>query len=458
MGSYGRCLLAVLLLAASCSPQTTAQNRGFDPYLQGASEIEEAQTDWLDDEERRGQLEELLANPLGMKQALEVALLNNPGLQADLAEVDIREGTLRQDAAIANPDLHSEFYIYGPDSSELYRVEASLEFDLTSVLGRAARIRATREGVEASRVQAAGRILDFADEVRRAWIYHVAARHFLEHQEQINQAAEAAAETAQIYHDAGNLADDELYRILTFAAEAREELFRAQADAGDHRDKLALLLGLPVDGNWSTPGQLAQPPEESPLVHQLEDQAIERSTLLQQLESEGQRQRALASASRWDGWLPALRLGAIADWREGEVEMGPTLGVAIPIFDRRGAERDAIRARQIQLDFQRDQQINRIRTFSARVTRRLQQSRSLAMHYGEEVLPLRERVVEESLRQYNAMNIGVFELLDARRAHLEAEADYVEALRDFWLASADYEHLVAGGTSGADQAFGDAEH
>lgn len=452
-------VLVISVLITGCVSQSTVQNRDADASASGSVVVEDTRRAWLDEDERQARMDNLLAKPLGMDRAVQVALLNNPGLQAELAEVDIRAGALRQDAAIANPELHTELYTFGSDSRELYAIETSVEFDLTSVLTRASRLRAATDGIEASRAEAAGRILDFTDEVRRAWIRHVAARHFLEHQQRVNQAAEAAAETAKIYHEAGNLADDELYEIRAFAAEARQALFRAEDEDGQRREELALLLGLPVDGSWSTPTRLASPPKELPSVQKLEEQALERSPLLQQLEWERQRQRQRVAASRWQGWIPALRLGLIADWSQQGTRLGPAFNVGIPMFDRRRYERDSLRARQIQLDFQRQQKVNRIRTSVVRVSRRLEQSHRMARHFDDEILPLGERFVEETLRQYNAMAIGVFDLLDARRTHLQAKADYVEALRDFWLAKADYDHLVGGGTLGDRQApVGDAPH
>jgi outer membrane protein TolC len=41
--------------------------------------------------------------------------------------------------------------------------------------------------------------------------------------------------------------------------------------------------------------------------------------------------------------------------------------------------------------------------------------------------------------------LGVFPLLEARRAQLRAERDYVQAQRDFWLAGASFEYLISGG-------------
>lgn len=42
------------------------------------------------------------------------------------------------------------------------------------------------------------------------------------------------------------------------------------------------------------------------------------------------------------------------------------------------------------------------------------------------------------------MNTSVFQLLIARRDQIEAGRAYVEALREYWLAAADLEQLLAG--------------
>ena len=50
--------------------------------------------------------------------------------------------------------------------------------------------------------------------------------------------------------------------------------------------------------------------------------------------------------------------------------------------------------------------------------------------------------------QYNAMQIGVFQLLQARREQLDAELAYIEALREFWTAKAAVDALLAGRRAG----------
>jgi outer membrane protein, heavy metal efflux system len=60
------------------------------------------------------------------------------------------------------------------------------------------------------------------------------------------------------------------------------------------------------------------------------------------------------------------------------------------------------------------------------------------------VLPLRERVVAETVLQYNAMNASTFELLQARRDQVDSGRQYIDSLRRFWTASAEVAALRRG--------------
>ena len=59
-------------------------------------------------------------------------------------------------------------------------------------------------------------------------------------------------------------------------------------------------------------------------------------------------------------------------------------------------------------------------------------------------MPLRERIVSETQLAYNAMTVGVFELLQAKREQIHAGRAYVEALRSYWTAQAEVDQLLAG--------------
>lgn len=68
----------------------------------------------------------------------------------------------------------------------------------------------------------------------------------------------------------------------------------------------------------------------------------------------------------------------------------------------------------------------------------------LARHYRAEVLPLYQFINDETLLRYNGMLASVFELLAEARAQAQAAGSTVETLRDFWLADADLQAVLAG--------------
>ncbi len=71
-------------------------------------------------------------------------------------------------------------------------------------------------------------------------------------------------------------------------------------------------------------------------------------------------------------------------------------------------------------------------------------ARWAAERYQKVLLPLRERVVNHSQLQYNAMQIGLAELLAAKQGQVEGYRAYLEALRDYWNAHIDLELAVGG--------------
>ncbi len=100
--------------------------------------------------------------------------------------------------------------------------------------------------------------------------------------------------------------------------------------------------------------------------------------------------------------------------KEGEWEgVGPIIEFPIPLFDQGQAlvGRNATALRQAQQVYYA--LAVRIRA-TARTTRhRLQGARARASFYRDIMLPLRERIVNETQLHYNAMQLGVFDLLQS---------------------------------------------
>jgi outer membrane protein TolC len=72
----------------------------------------------------------------------------------------------------------------------------------------------------------------------------------------------------------------------------------------------------------------------------------------------------------------------------------------------------------------------------------------IARQYEREVLPLRKIISEETMLNYNAMILDLFNLLAEARARITANIQAVDARRDFWVASVDLHAAIIGGRGG----------
>ena len=70
--------------------------------------------------------------------------------------------------------------------------------------------------------------------------------------------------------------------------------------------------------------------------------------------------------------------------------------------------------------------------------------RNIIDHYRHTVLPLREQIVDLTLKNYNFMLSGAFELIMAKQQEFEAYQKYLEAIRDYWIIRADMQRSLGG--------------
>src|SRR5207244_7064994 len=153
--------------------------------------------------------------------------------------------------------------------------------------------------------------------------------------------------------------------------------------------------------------------------------------------------------ARADAILQQAEFGAHYE-REisGEYAVGPSVNVPIPIFNQGQAAfaRGGARVRQAEqryLALAAD-----IRSDVRAARDKMLLARRQVEYFKTTALPMRTRVTEESQLQYNAMQIGPFQLLQAKQDEVKTGADSVEALRGYWVARAELEKAVGGSLSG----------
>lgn len=97
--------LTSAILLAGCA--TFSADGGFSPVETAARERLGQDTRWIrsqdDKDSARQRVRELLTRPLSADDAVQIALLNNPGLQATYAQLGVAEAELVQASRLTNP-------------------------------------------------------------------------------------------------------------------------------------------------------------------------------------------------------------------------------------------------------------------------------------------------------------------------------------------------------------------
>lgn len=390
---------------------------------------------------------ELLKQPLTADRAVELALLNNRGLQASLAALGIAEADLVRAGRLANPSI-SFGRLRGGGVTEIDR---AVMFDVLGLLTMPLARQVEQGRFEQAQWQTASEAVSLAAETRRAFFNAVAAQQLVAYGEQVKDAADASSELAHRMLKAGNFSKLAQMREQAFQADAVAQLARARHQAVIERERLVRLLGLSGEQlAFVLPDRLPDLPAAPVEPENAEQAAMDRrlDVLMAKKATETlARSLGLTKATRM---VNVLQAGYANKSETGSPRMnGYEIELELPLFDFGNAR--AARAESAYL-----QSVHRTAEVAVNARSEVRESYSayrtafdLARHYRDEVVPLRQRISEENLLRYNGMLIGVFELLADAREQIAGVTGYVEALRDHWVAETNLQTALAAGRSPA---------
>ncbi len=432
------CLLAVLASVQAGCISSSAGRAEADALLEQRIGVARRRPDDAESDVAR---KTILAKPLTADSAARLAVLYHPDVDAAYAEIGVARGELVRAVRLPNPEVEAAVTFH--DGSHDYDLGASI--DITDFFRLATSGGAAGDAVDAAAVEAAGSAMDVALDAKRAFYDYVAARQILEMRRTAAFALAQSADAARRIHEAGNTAALDAINEQAMFEEARLLVAAAEADEIAARERLTMALG--VSGTeaagWRVPDRLPDPPKE-----EMATADAERRALAQSLDLRALRSRYAAAAGRSDmaawAWFPEISAGAVAEREDGEWEVGPQVGVELPIFYQGQGEVAAAEAQMGATKARLRGVAASVRSAARTLSVRLRTARERTTFYRETLLPVRQRVVDETQLQFNAMNTGIFQLLAAKRDHIEAGRAYVEALRDYWTARAEMEQLLAG--------------
>ena len=402
----------------------------------------EEQAGWV-----RAATQRLLRRPLTVDTSVQVALLNNKGLQASYNELALAEADMVEQSLPPNPTF-SISRIAGGGAVE---IERQVVGDILALATLPFRSEIARQRFQQAQLRAALETLRLAADVRRAYYRAVAANELVGLLTDAKATAESTAKLASKLGETGSLNKLDQAREQVFYAETTADLATARQDATSSRERLIRLLGL-WDGDlgFQTLKQLPVLPKRPHALPSIEVDAVTHRIDLQIARMELDtlaKSLNLTEATRFVTLLDVAGISRKTQDPEGAPfrERGFDIQFQIPIFD--GGE---VRVRQAtetyNLAFNRltEKAVN-VRSEARDAYRVYRSSYDIASQYQREVLPLRKIITEEMQLRFSSMQVDVFALLVEARQRIAALRAAIEAKRAFWLAQSDLQSVVNGG-------------
>lgn len=458
MNAFPRVAVVTLvgLLAAGCAKFT--DDGGMAPVTDGVRrEIgrDAVKISSPEDMRRaRERVQSLLAEPLSEEAAVQIALLNNRGLQAAYNDLGISEADYVQASLPPNPaiTLNRTF-----GTGNFVEFGFQLVGNLLAFATLPAKTEIAKREFEEARYRAVATTLSLTIDVRRAYVRALAAQQRLALLEQARQTADASAQMMKQLGETGAANKLDQARVSAFYADLSIQVAQARLAVTTSREALTRILGLwGSDLAYRLPARLPVLPAAVDTLADVEVDAMRRRVDLIVLRYEIVTLAKSANFVNATRYLSFLELGL---GYRNEVETGSTgeqtsknrygieLGIVIPVFDTGQARMTS--AHEIYM-----RAINRLveRSVNARSEARVayatyRATYDIAKYYQSRIVPLRRQISSEVLLRYNGMLTDVFEVLIEERERINASIGALDALRDYHLAVADLQAaLIVGGT------------
>jgi outer membrane protein TolC len=383
-----------------------------------------------------------LEQPLTADDAVQVALLNNRGLQASYWSLGVAEADLVQAGRLQNPVFDFKRSHGGGEVG----IERTLTFNLIGLITAPMASRIEGNRFEQTKLLVANAALKVAADTRRAWVDAVAASQIASYAKQVEASAQASAELAERMRKAGNWSALDMAREQAYHAQTLADVVHAQKAAVSAREKLTRLLGFSGEqaGAYRLPDHLPDLPAAPRELADIEQTAINERLDLQAAKLDTEHTASTLGLTQTTRFINVLDLGVVRNSEGGTATRGYELSLEIPLFDWGSARVARAEATYMQSVNLLAQAAVDARSEARESYADYRASYDLARHYRDSVVPLRKQISDQTLLRYNGMLMSVFELLSDAREQATAVSGYIAALKDYWTAQANLEAALGG--------------
>lgn len=397
-------------------------------------------------------------NDLTLRDAINLALLQNPELAAFSKEMRALEGITLQAGLLRNPELSVNVENIGNiqklsgDINSAHAVAQEVVQQLTTIrigqlieLGgkRAARVSAALLGEDLAAKDYEIRRVEIIARVANVYTEVLAAQERLRLAEETRQVAQNVVNSVTERVQGGKVAPIEETRVKVGLSTTRIEYEQAQRDLISARRRLALLWdnSSPQFNRALGNLEILIPP---PSFQMLEERVLNNPMALRAMKNIEQR-KALLEVEQTRR-IPNLTInaGVVHHALLGGNTAVASVMIPLPLFDRnQGNIKDAYQRVDKAVDEQAAMEL-RLKTELAQSYEAMSAAWNEINILRDEVLPGAKSAFHVMRRGYELGKFGLLEMLDAQRILFQNQVLYVRALANYQRLVNDIERLIAG--------------
>lgn len=448
------------ILLTSCV--NIPKDSGFSELAELTAPMLPAPAEWVGETvselEASDRVSALLSAPLTEASVAEITMLSNRDLRAVLYGLKAARGDYVDDASLPNPFITALFVsepsasnedCFGNLTSKDIPIGGSIGigYEILDLLFFPKTLKVAKADFNAAKYGSVRQFADYAHKSRLAFYEAMAAKQMLGLAEQSYKAMEASAYSAQALYDAGNIPMLDVNREKLFAAQMEAQLIQARRHFKMSERRLVQALGLPPEkaASIKLEGRL-RTPDKSELEALPVQSVMDRNLELKHREALIKAAAARMGLSDVMSFVGDMEIEAEVERHDGAYEYTGGVGFELPIFNFGQGRRQASRARMEMMAQNYEGAMYSLDTSAKILYDELSASREEVLLQRQKVLPLSNKVLQGMQLDYNAMQIGVFDLLAAKRDQLAVGITYIDAVEDYWKTRAAYEYLLAGGS------------
>ena len=364
---------------------------------------------------------------LTLKDAIELALANNPELRASTARIGAAAGRAYQARLWSNPELEmsaEDWPVSGgrgfSDAKQTIGLAQTFPFPGKKKLDR----QIGASGVRLTEAELNLRRLELVRDVKAAFFQVLAAERLVAVEGELVIVAESSASTARKRVAAGAAADQEQLRAEIPLEQARTELSSFQRELVSARQTLAMLLGrpelaqAPIYGALAealTPGLLEQGPERWLATHPA---VVTARTSRDRAGLELRR----AKLEPYPDVKVGLAGGRMGETDQSIIQLG--FSVPLPIIDSGKGRKQEAEANVSVADAELARVEQRLLRDWATASQRLRTAAEQVANYRERILPKANEALRLVQTGFEQGKFGFIDLLDIQRTTAEVRLTY----------------------------------